>query len=45
MHDNYMQAALARFELPTLPPLDEVVRMGAVVACALALIFAGPLPF
>lgn len=41
-----MQAALARFELPALPPIEELARMGAVFGCALALIFAGPLlPF
>lgn len=38
-----MQIALARTGLPQLPPLEELGRMGVVLGCALALIFAGPL--
>jgi len=38
-----MQAALARFQLPALPPAQELLRVGVVLGCALALIFAGPL--
>ena len=41
-----MDLALARFHMPELPPLEEILRAGTLLGCALALIFAGPLlPF